>query len=287
MGLQIFWLETRGKGDYIKFLDPKFLLRASAKLISDKIHEHLMEFISVRDNDLKLRLILKTITSKERPMVLILDEVQDFLLVMTSENIDQLGIMREVLRAKVLLILSGSIRTIMQDISRNFRERYFLQIRNLELSPFNLSGTWQFAEKILGEEISGMTVAILLRKSGGFPFYIFAIMDRAKELIRSYGIDILSAIDIAYIQEVFSSNGLIYEHCRYLWAEYLSYAKRKKYLRAILETLCTGPRSISELSFELNVDYNTIYKYADELVSQGLVIKENNILHIFNRTFVA
>jgi len=147
LGLQIFWLETRGKGDYIKFLDPKFLLRASAKLISDKIHEHLMEFISVRDNDLKLRLILKTITSKERPMVLILDEVQDFLLVMTSENIDQLGIMREVLRAKVLLILSGSIRTIMQDISRNFRERYFLQIRNLELSPFNLSGTWQFAEK--------------------------------------------------------------------------------------------------------------------------------------------
>ena len=120
----------------------------------------------------------------------------------------------------------------------------------------------------------------------GFMYILLTILaERVRELMRTLNVDIITALDIAYIQEVFSTKGLIYEHCRYLWSEYLAYAKRKRYMRAILECVSMGPKSVSEIAHELNVDYNRIYRYVDELVELGLLVKENNRLYIFSSTF--
>lgn len=92
-------------------------------------------------------------------------------------------------------------------------------------------------------------------------------------------------IDLAFVQEVFSTSGLIYKHCRYLWSEYISHARRKRYLRRMLEELSKGAKTVSELARLLKIDYSIAYKYADELVALGFAVKENNTLHIFNRIF--
>jgi len=285
LGMIIFWLNTRGYSDCTGYLDPYLLLRMPEEYIPMEHKAIVQEYLSARQLDIRLRVILKLILQSEKPTILILDEFQDFLTTMLGEKIDPLGILREILRDRALLILSGSIRTIMKGISRDFRERYFLQMRDLELPPFGLNDTWSLVEKILGISIPGRVAALFLKKSGGFPFYITTLADRVRELMRTFNISVVDALDIAYIQEVFSTRGLIYEHCRYLWSEYLAYAKRKRYLRTILESVSMGPKSISEVSREINVDYNKIYKYVDELVELGLLVKEDNILYVFNRTF--
>lgn len=48
-----------------------------------------------------------------------------------------------------------------------------------------------------------------------------------------------------------------------------------------------GPKRISELSKSLEVDYSIIYSYIDELVKLGIIIKDGDLFHIFNRTFAS
>lgn len=284
-GAVLFWLKTRGYGNIVRFLDIQTLARSPSDILKGGELNKLLNYMTLDKLDLKLRSIFKLLVESEKPSVLILDEFQDFLITLLSEKVDPLGIMREMLRSKTLLILSGSVRSIMRKIAKDFRERYFLQLRNIELTPFNLKSTWELAEKILQQTISGRLAARILRMSGGFPFYIHAITERAKELTKIFEVPIKEALELAYYQEVFTTRGMIYEHCRYLWTEYIMHAKRKRYLRKILELVSEKPLTASQIARTLNTDYSIAVKYVDELLDLGLIVKENNKLYIFNRTF--
>ncbi len=283
IGWIIFWIRTRGIGDPVEYGSPSILIRKLGR--DDALLDSVLRFISLTDLDLKFRSILSIINSLDKPVVFILDEIQDFLITAQEAKIDVLGIMREMLRSKTLLVLSGSIRSIMYKVSMDSKERYFLQLETIEIQPFGLKDTWELTEKILGENISGATAAKILRLTGGFPFYIYVITNRARELSELYQIGFDEALDIAYLQETYSSSGIIYEHCRYLWSEYLGYARRKRYLRSILEDLITGPKKISEIAKNVGIDYNTVYIYMEELEKLGIVKRDNNTYYIFNPVF--
>ena len=283
LGWVVFWIKTRGEGEPLEFIIPELLVRKVSD--SDRVLDAVLRYISLTEPDVKFRLILSIINSLDEPAVLILDEVQDFLIAAQEAKIDILGIMREMLRGSVLLILSGSVRSIMYKVSMDSKERYFLQLETIDVSPFGLRDTWELTEKILGKSVSGRTAAKILRLTGGFPFYIYVVASRARELSGLYKIEFHEALDIAYLQETYSSSGLIYEHCRYLWNEYLLYSRRKKYLRSILEALVSGPKKISEIAKSLNIDYNTVYVYMEELEKLGIVKRDNNVYYIFNPVF--
>ena len=284
LGWTIFWAIAKGNDRPEEYLTVETL---AMKVKDDNyLREKVELFRSIKALDVKFRIILSILQDLDKPIVLILDEFQDFLIAAEDSRIDILGILRELMRAKTLLIVSGSIRSILYKISKDFRERYFLQLDAIDLPPFNFRDVWKLTEKIAEKKVSGKFVARVFRYTGGFPFYITVLLERAKELSKIFNTSIEEVLDLAYYKETFSIEGKIYEHCRYLWSEYLNYARRKKYLRRILELLSkNGAMTISELSKEMGVDYSILYKYVEELESLGLVRKEKKQLMIFSKTF--
>lgn len=182
LGTVMFWFQTRGHGEYTGFLDPRTLVSMPENFLAKSFRRILIEYLSTDKLDIRFRIILRLITDSRNPVVFIMDEFQDFLTVLIGEKVDPLGIMRDVLGGNILLILSGSVRSIMKSISRGFRERYFLQMKELELDPFNLRSTWELSEKILGEKISGSLAARFLRMTCDFPFYICVLAEKTRNL---------------------------------------------------------------------------------------------------------
>lgn len=282
----VYWILTDGSDYPERFFSVESLSRIVAESRNGVVNEALRDFIFAKELDSKIRIALRPIINLKRPVVFILDELQDCLEVLSKVGIDFLGIIREILRSRILIILSGSIGSVMDEVLSSYTERFFLQSSRLELNPFGLRDVWSLIEKVWGRPTEGRVAGLVLRFSGGFPFYVYAIADRALELSFSFGGSPEEYVELAYLDELLSTRGRIYSHCQYLWKEYLRYAKRKRYLRKILETLALkGPMTLSKLANELNVNSNILQKYTEELLSLGVITKYNNEYAIFNSAF--
>ena len=282
----VYWILTGGAEYPERFFSVDLMSRFVEGFGNKILSEALRDFIFARELDSKIRIALRPIVHSEKPVVLILDELQDCLESLSKAGIDFLGILREIVRSRTLIILSGSIRNVMDEVLSDYTERFFLQASRLDLGPFNLRDVWSLVERIWGKSIKGKIAGRILRFSGGFPFYVYAISDRALELSFTFGGEPEEHVEIAYFDELLSTRGRIYSHCQYLWKEYLKYARRKKYLRRLLEILALkGPMTLSQLSSELNVSPNILQKYTEELVSLGIVTKFNNEYTVFNSSF--
>ncbi|GEM_PF-5255828 len=254
--------------------------------VPEGLKQAVREYLEARGIDIKLRIALSTPLRLKRPAVMIFDEFQDAIETFSLMKIDILGIMREIMRGRVLLVLSGSIRSIMERVVKTGEGRYFLQMERIELESFDTKSTWEMIEKIWGMPVSGKTVREIMRLTGGFPFYIHTVLERALENSKIFGGRPEDYIELSFFQEACSSGGKIYEHCRYLWTDYVRYAKRRALLRSILEKIAIhGELTLTDLAKMLGRDASYVQKYLDELLNLGLIKKRGRRFSIFNRVF--
>ena len=252
--------------------------------LPESMRDFAIRLLSLEDLDALFRIAFRLLLNF-RPVVVIIDEFQDFLDIFRGEPIDVLGIIREMLTGGIMLIISGSALSTMRKISSDFKSRFFGQFEVLELRNFNVKEVWGLLENIWQLHVPEVAVRLILKKTDGFPYYIVVTAKKAWEYHCSLGDPPWRYIDLAYFHELVTVDGRINAHCRYIWNNYILRAKRRKYAKDILEILSIkGPLKPSEIASELSIDYDVAYKTISELENLGVVRRISDKYVPFSRT---
>jgi len=146
------------------------------------------------------------------------------------------------------VITSSAISTMMAMIEES-TSPLFMQFRPLRLLPFGKRTTAELARKLA--ELDDSACALLYDLTGGHPFYITVITERAEAMARrlqSWPIN-AALIRQAFLLEVLSPQGVLYNYCRYLYDIGLERAKGYAALKTILQVLAVeGEMHLSEIA---------------------------------------
>jgi len=162
------------------------------------------------------------------------------------------------------VITSSAISTMMAMIEES-TSPLFMQFRPLRLLPFGKRTTAELARKLVlpvlsvaeGSPVEGLAdlddgaCALLYDLTGGHPFYITVITERAEAMARRLQRTLINATLIrqAFFLEVLSPQGVLYNYCRYLYEISLERAKGYAALKTILQVLAVeGEMHLSEIA---------------------------------------
>ncbi len=170
------------------------------------------------------------------------------------------------------VITSSAISTMMAMIEES-TSPLFMQFRPLRLLPFGKRTTAELARKLVlpvlspalskvegiaeGSSVEGLAdlddsaCALLYDLTGGHPFYITVITERAEAMARRLQRTLINATLVrqAFFLEVLSPQGVLYNYCRYLYEISLERAKGYAALKTILQLLAVeGEMHLSEIA---------------------------------------
>ena len=146
------------------------------------------------------------------------------------------------------VITSSAISTMMAMIEES-TSPLFMQFRPLRLLPFGKRTTAELARKLA--DLDDGACALLHDLTGGHPFYITVITERAEAMARRLQRTLINATLIrqAFFLEVLSPQGVLYNYCRYLYDISLERAKGYAALKTILQVLAVeGEMHLSEIA---------------------------------------
>jgi AAA+ ATPase superfamily predicted ATPase/DNA-binding Lrp family transcriptional regulator len=146
------------------------------------------------------------------------------------------------------VITSSAISTMMAMIEES-TSPLFMQFRPLRLLPFGKRTTAELARKLA--DLDDGACALLYDLTGGHPFYITVITERAEAMARRLQRALINATLIrqAFFLEVLSPRGVLYNYCRYLYEISLERAKGYAALKTVLQVLAVeGEMHLSEIA---------------------------------------
>jgi AAA+ ATPase superfamily predicted ATPase/DNA-binding Lrp family transcriptional regulator len=146
------------------------------------------------------------------------------------------------------VITSSAISTMMAMIEES-TSPLFMQFRPLRLLPFGKRTTTELARKLA--DLDDGACALLYDLTGGHPFYITVITERAEAMARRLQRTLINTMLIrqAFFLEVLSPQGVLYNYCRYLYEISLERAKGSAALKTILQLLAVeGEMHLSEIA---------------------------------------
>jgi len=146
------------------------------------------------------------------------------------------------------VITSSAISTMMAMIEES-TSPLFMQFSPLRLVPFGKRTTAELARKLA--DLDDGACALLYDLTGGHPFYITVITERAEAMARRLQETLITATLVrqAFFLEVLSPQGVLYNYCRYLYDISLERAKGYAALKTILQVLAVeGEMHLSEIA---------------------------------------
>ncbi len=288
LGHICYWLITQGRETpepYLAIAElPNQLLLAGERNLYDAIQPvvRLLERAQV-DRQALLRQVFRfpqTVRElRGLSMLLILDEFQE---IRTLENFagaeNALAIFRATMQAQegLLYLLAGSAVAVLTRLLSEPAAPLFAQFAKLSLGPFSRETTAELVSKLLPEVTDPQIAYMVHHLTGGHPFYIQAICRRIATRVEALGIPLSpEAAKEAFVVETLSTNGRIYDFCRYMYDLSLQQASGYGSLKAVLQILATEEGlTAADVSRRLRVSPATASDYLRWLREVNMVSLE-------------
>ncbi|HZT08908.1 MAG TPA: hypothetical protein VFC51_17930 [Chloroflexota bacterium] len=161
--------------------------------------------------------------SLDLPILLVLDELQEITRLRRFPDTENLlGTIRAAVDrpGKVAFVVAGSRVSALRALLTDREGPLYQRFEHLELGPFAPDATLELATRIWDEDnlpYEPDAVVRLHRLTGGWPFYIRALANRAGQMARAAdGRVTPDTVDLAFLHEVVGRTDDIGQHCRYL-----------------------------------------------------------------------
>jgi AAA+ ATPase superfamily predicted ATPase len=231
------------------------------------------------------------------PLLVMLDEFQDITRLRDFPGTaNLLGTVRAALdrQGRVGFAVAGSRVTALRKLIGASESPLFTRFGTISLDPFGLEATEELATRTWEEE--GVSndpdaVARLYRLSGGWPFYISAIAQKARQVARAGDCHITpDTIDLAFREEIFGRVTTIGQHCTYLRATATEDSSRseKSLLEELLEQVALRqPLTRANLVRRLARHYSQkeIYRGVNRLIDTDFLAEQNGVLTLLDPIF--
>ncbi|MHB1161569.1 MAG: ATP-binding protein, partial [Chloroflexota bacterium] len=159
----------------------------------------------------------------DMPMLVMLDEFQDITRLRQFRDAGNLlGTIRAALdrKSRVGFAVAGSRVTALRNLIGASESPLFTRFQPIEVGPFAQEATTELATLIWDEdgvESDPDASVRLYRLTGGWPLYVQAVAQRARQIARtSTGQVTPEIIDLAFYHELFGRGATMALHCRYL-----------------------------------------------------------------------
>jgi len=287
IGAVCYWFGRRGEGSPRRFLAFDTLLLEAAALPANTIREHLeilqREWRAATRNrpfllDLALGFAEELAAETGLYFILVLDEFQAIeTLTHYRETRNALALVRTSLQrqARVAYFLAGSAISVMTRLVSDAQSPLFVQLDKLPLTYLGHDDVAELAAKLSPDLDAPDVVARINRLTQGHPFYVTRVCERIVQLHRLQNLPLdVETVNLAFLAEVLSPQGHIYDFCKYIYELSLQRARGYGSLQAILEVLSDEPvLSAAELARRLRVSYSTIRGYLRWLLEVDLVME--------------
>jgi len=245
-----YWLVTQGGETPEPYLTPtelpNQLLLAGERDLYDTIRPimRLLERVQVDRQALLRQAFRFPQTVREQrgiPLLLIFDEFQE---IRTLENFpgarNVLALFRASLQSQegLLYLLAGSAATVLTRILSDPAAPLFAQFAKLSLGSFSREETTRLVTKLLPEATDPQVAYVIHHLTGGYPFYVQALCRRTATRVDTLGMPLSpETVKEAFVVETLSTNGRIYDFCRYIYDLSLQQATGYGSLKAVLQVL--------------------------------------------------
>lgn len=161
--------------------------------------------------------------SLDLPILVVLDELQEVTRLRRFPDTENLlGTIRAAVDrpGKVAFVVAGSRVSALRALLTDREGPLYQRFEHLELGPFAPDATLELATRIWDEDNLAYepdAVVRLHRLTGGWPFYIRALANRAGQMARAADSRVTpDTVDLAFLHEVVGRTDDIGQHCRYL-----------------------------------------------------------------------
>lgn len=231
------------------------------------------------------------------PILVMLDEFQDITRLKEAPGTaNLLGTVRAALdrQGRVGFAVAGSRVTALKKLIGSGESPLFTRFGTLSMDPFGLEATGELATRVWQEE--GIThdpdaVVRLYKLSGGWPLYVHAIAQRARQIARAGTNQVTpDIIDIAFQEELFGRGTSIGQHCVYLrkTATESATTAGANLLEEVLDLVALHqPLSRASLVRRLVRRHSQaeIYRTVNQLIDTDFLLEQSGVLALLDPLF--
>lgn len=282
VGLVTFWALTAGQGERESFLTPAGLLGGPAGGLRC-VAQTLGTLDRAQDDP-----ALQVSTALDFPeklaaeldcyLLLLLDEFTELAVLGHYPAVRRpMPLFRSAMQRQGHLgyIVAASAISAMQHLVQDGQSPLFLQFEAIEVARFPLDASQVLVERVLGATPAPGVSRRLHELTGGHPFYIYTTAQRLAGLASAPESMTAQDAEWAFVLEVLSRNGQIYNYCRYLYDISLSRARGYGILKAILQTLAEEEGlALSELARRVRKGAPSTRTYLRALQEVDLVVEQ-------------
>lgn len=231
------------------------------------------------------------------PLLNMLDEFQDITRLQEAPDTSNLlGTVRAALdrQGRVGFAVAGSKVTALKKLIGDSESPLFTRFTSVSLDPFGLDATGELATSVWEEEEvthDPDAVVRLHRISGGWPLYVHAIAQRARQIARAgTGQVTPDIIDLAFREELFGRGTSIGQHCAYLRKTATENASKAEtnLLEEVLELVAMHqPLSRASLVRRLVRRHSQaeIYRSVNQLIDTDFLAEQSGVLTLLDPLF--
>ncbi len=280
-----YWFQTRGRQIVRPFLSLNSLLLNGPGLMKDSLEALANELARAKpDRDFLLHLAFDFAEELAQKaglrFIIMLDEFQTIHALANFPEIkDVVAIFRAHLERHSLCgyVLAGSAVSVMERLLAH-TSPLFAQFERLALAPLDRRDTQELMVKLLPsadiEDIPAVS-AEMHRLTGGHPFYVEALCGRLRVWRFLQDLPLTpAAVKEAFVWEVLSPEGRIYDFCRYVYDVSIQRARGYGALVAILQLLAEEEGlTITEIARRQKVTAATARDYLRWLKEVDLIVE--------------
>lgn len=288
IGQVCYWFLTRGQDRLLPYLEYRSLyaeaLKAQDEVVTRTVSQLYNELNAARpDRQLLLHLAFgfpeELALEHKGKFILIFDEFQE---IETLKNFKETTQIISLFRAnlqrqsQVLYILAGSAVSVITKLVSDHESPLFAQFQKVPIEAFTQEDAFELAGKLTPTLQSEQALREIYLLSGGHPYYISQICERLNRFQALYDLSVdQDLVKQAFLVETLSSEGKIYDYCRYIYDLSLQKARGYGSLKSVLQILSAeeGLRS-SEVARRLKVTSGTAIDYLRWLQEVDLVTED-------------
>jgi AAA+ ATPase superfamily predicted ATPase len=229
--------------------------------------------------------------STGKKLLIVLDEFQSLELLRNFQGApNPVTIFRAHLerQSHCLYVLAGSAVSVLNRLVTDEQSPIFLQFQKVFLRPFISESSHKLAIKILPQARRNKdSLDQIYRLSTGNPFYIVQICQRLLQLKALHNLSISpEVVKQAFLIETLSSQGRIYDYCRYIYDTSLQRARGFGAIKSVLQLLADDDGlHLSEIARRMNVAPPTASEYLRWLLEIDLIVKCNKRYYFEDAVF--
>ena len=299
IGHLIYWLGRSGDEKLEPHFDPAFQLTAVGHYGSKALSDHLLTFHQELQKEKPDQHLLLEMAfnwpevwaqALNCRVMVILDEFPEILPLNNYPQIrDVIALFRAVLQAqsRVCYVVAGSMISLMERIFLAADSPLFVHFQLETVGPLGREASDQLAHKRLASletPVPPEVLAAVYQVTQGHPFYIYATTMRVLEMASLLHRPLTpQTVQEAFVLEILSTTGRIYNLCRYVLEESLQRARGETVPQAILQVLARGTEglTLTQLARRLKRPSGAIRQVLNWLMEVDLVEQQRDKTYLF------